>query len=539
MNWFKKILIGICALVVLLGMGIVVLAFQPNLSDSLAQRLYGGEAQETTQTDENGNDTSATEDDSAELPTEASANQTNDSNTESTSQETETGDQESSDTSGNPQENNAGQNAFDGIVVSMEPENIYTQPEEETIQAPSNVSGKFGYTPIQGDEEQIEDSQTQTDVGETGDGLSFDTELYPYYGMLDESLQHLYRQIYANAVALNPTFGPVEEISFQHLKTVFEAVYNDHPELFWLETEYSCKYLKTGQCVEITLQFNETADNLEKAQTAFENAAEGILESARNQSSIYDQEKTVHNALLEHADYNLASLMNQSAYSAMVSGETVCAGYARAFQYLMLQLGIPCYYCTGYAGQNHAWNIIKLEDVYYNVDVTWDDTDPASYDYFNKTDADYVQTHRRTGLSMYLPACGGETYRNLEKGTPQIPGQETTETEETTDNSKSGLHSLADFNLTEEDVLKDMDSYYQECYNYLINTGFGTVEFQCVIPEALWDSLENAYATRAYEKGYVNKALETLGGSSCRFQIDGEELQGGFYLLNHIVNIAK
>mgnify|MGYP006990155591 CR=1 FL=1 len=51
----------------------------------------------------------------------------------------------------------------------------------------------------------------------------------------------------------------------------------------------------------------------------------------------------------------------------------------------MTQLGIPCYYCTGFAGENHAWNIIRLDDEYYNVDVTWDDTTPNTYDYFNKT----------------------------------------------------------------------------------------------------------------------------------------------------------
>ena len=98
--------------------------------------------------------------------------------------------------------------------------------------------------------------------------------------------------------------------------------------------------------------------------------------------------------------------MNQSAYSALVNGRTVCAGYARAFQYLMQRLGIPCYYCTGYAGEDHAWNIIKLGEDYYNVDVTWDDTDTPTYDYFNKSDREFGTSHMRTGLAVYLPACG-------------------------------------------------------------------------------------------------------------------------------------
>ena len=94
-------------------------------------------------------------------------------------------------------------------------------------------------------------------------------------------------------------------------------------------------------------------------------------------------------------------------------------GYSRAFQYLMQQLGIPCYYCTGYSGENHAWNIVYLYGEYYNVDLTWDDTEPTTYDFFNKTDADYADTHVRRGLAQKLPACEGVSYRNLE----ETPGE--------------------------------------------------------------------------------------------------------------------
>ena len=100
--------------------------------------------------------------------------------------------------------------------------------------------------------------------------------------------------------------------------------------------------------------------------------------------------------------------MNQSAYSAVVNHETVCAGYARAFQFLLQQYGIPCYLCVGYAGEPHAWNIVCLDGKYYNVDVTWDDTEEesgVSYDWYNRSDADYATTHLRQGLSVNLPPC--------------------------------------------------------------------------------------------------------------------------------------
>ena len=68
------------------------------------------------------------------------------------------------------------------------------------------------------------------------------------------------------------------------------------------------------------------------------------------------------------------------------------------------------FYCTGYAGTDHAWNIVGLDDGYYNVDVTWDDTEGGQYDYFNKTDEVYADTHVRRELSVNLPKCEGQRY---------------------------------------------------------------------------------------------------------------------------------
>lgn len=42
-------------------------------------------------------------------------------------------------------------------------------------------------------------------------------------------------------------------MSASDVKIAFEAVIGDHPEMFWLETGYSSKYLANGQCVEIDL----------------------------------------------------------------------------------------------------------------------------------------------------------------------------------------------------------------------------------------------------------------------------------------------
>lgn len=404
----------------------------------------------------------------------------------------------------------------------------YIPPEQSQLVIPENVSGRNGYQQIQDEQEQIDEAdaerlRSQLDTGHTGDGLEFDTHYYPYYAMLNEKGQHLYRQIYANGNELYQVFAPVEEVTAGELRNIFSAVYNDHPELFWLETAYSGKYVRSGQCVEIDLQFNRTARNLDSAKALFDENAQQLLSGTQNLMDTYEKEKYVHDALIDKITYNMGAEMNQSAYSALVNGQTVCAGYARAFQYLMQQLGIPCYYCTGFAGESHAWNIILLDDGFYNVDTTWDDTGSGTYDYFNKTDADYADSHIRRDLSVYLPPCNGQAYRNLE---PENRTQE--------DTDGSGLRNLEDTGLTETRVFADMQGYYEDCYDQMVQNGKGRYTFYNVLDsEELFDEWYRSYQRENYRRAYMENAMTEIGASSCEITLETEALQDGRYLIRH------
>lgn len=461
----------------------------------------------------------------------------------------------------------------------------YEPPVNRPLEPPASVSGKTGYEPVQEEAEQIAQDEADqladnAETGDTGSGLTFDREVYPFYAMLEAEMQQLYSQIYANALNLNTVFMPVVPASVEQLKSVFEAVYNDHPELFWLETGYSCKYLRNGGCVEITLKYNETAENLEEAKQSFEAAAQQILAGAGSLGSDNEKERYVHDALMQSVAYEVSAPMNQSAYSALVNGRSVCAGYARAFQYLMQQMGIPCYYCTGYAGEEHAWNIVRIDGTYRNVDVTWDDTDPSTYDYYNKTDREFASTHMRTGLSVYLPACVGDndtagTDGNAVSGSDAtgdgadgegstdagssengsgvgsdlselinpnpikpLEWQSKTSTE-VSDGGKTAeekkQESLAEAGITEDQVLDTLKKYYEDCGKQLKEVGKGDKQFSNVVPQSLWSSVERSYSTGDYWKGYVEGALKDLGVENFVIQMQVQELGGEYYRVYHNV----
>ena len=107
----------------------------------------------------------------------------------------------------------------------------------------------------------------------------------------------------------------------------------------------------------------------------------------------YEKIKTVHDYLIENSNYNIGS---DGPYRTMYKGQSNCNGYALSFLAIMRECGIDCTYETG---DNHAWNAVKLDGEWYNIDVTWDDSGVwdkeggTRYDYFLKSDADFKGHH--------------------------------------------------------------------------------------------------------------------------------------------------
>lgn len=110
-------------------------------------------------------------------------------------------------------------------------------------------------------------------------------------------------------------------------------------------------------------------------------------------------ELSIHDYLVTHIVYEEQENTIYNAYDAMIKGKSVCSGYTEAFKTFMDMLGIENTVLTGTAGdQQHIWNMVKLDNEWYQVDVTWDDSDESDtatvdHAYFNLTDADMALDH--------------------------------------------------------------------------------------------------------------------------------------------------
>lgn len=116
-----------------------------------------------------------------------------------------------------------------------------------------------------------------------------------------------------------------------------------------------------------------------------------------NTKTEYGKIKAIYDYICQHVTYDFANLNNDdydlkyTSYAALVNGTAVCQGYSVLFYRMALEAGLDARIISGYGGDGgsggggpHAWNIVKLKGLYYNIDSTWDaGRDP--YDYFLKS----------------------------------------------------------------------------------------------------------------------------------------------------------
>ncbi len=237
---------------------------------------------------------------------------------------------------------------------------------------------------------------------------------YPYYGMLTRREKDAYGVLCRGLAQKQERIDVSSlKISYTSAQKIWKCVYYDHPELYHTSGECYFWYTSGGTCTCIDPSYYDIS---EEDEQYLKDISAYILEGAGKCSTDREKEEFIHDALAELTRYNAASPFGQSMISAFNGDGTVCAGYSRAFQYLMTACGIPCYYVSGYCDGDHAWNIVKLDDGYYIVDLTWDDCS-SSKAYFNRCDTDMAD-HVKTDLSEDLPECSGSRYRN----TQPMPG---------------------------------------------------------------------------------------------------------------------
>jgi hypothetical protein len=205
---------------------------------------------------------------------------------------------------------------------------------------------------------------------------------------------------------------------------VLERVRYDNPQLLQYSGGYSYSYNSTKMlsispkykqdAATTATMMNEVNETYQKIVTLAKSEKYG---NSSNFTSIPDIQKVkaIHDYLVLNNKY-AKSTHDQDIYGAMSEKSSpVCMSYAMSFLYCCQKMGIECVLVVGYAGEGHAWNLVRLEngdgkdtsDDWYEMDVTWDDPvgTNLSPDYlgtacFNVT-TDFISTYKKRRTRYY------------------------------------------------------------------------------------------------------------------------------------------
>ena len=175
------------------------------------------------------------------------------------------------------------------------------------------------------------------------------------------------------------------------LKTVIDVYTRDYTGHFWFNKRYGYSgYLNSENTEIITKIYMYCYADREEtalAKQKYDSAADKLIAGITSEMPEFERELILHDRLADHIAYEDGDRVHD-AYGALINGKAVCEGYTKAFQYLLQKVGIQSFMATGKGnGDLHAWNIVRIDGKYYNVDLTWDDQkSDIIYTYFNITD---------------------------------------------------------------------------------------------------------------------------------------------------------
>lgn len=160
------------------------------------------------------------------------------------------------------------------------------------------------------------------------------------------------------------------------LMTMVISTLADYPELGCLYSKVSYYYMGNSNGNRITrilIKSPYESSELKEITLDYVNRLKSFINVPLKDSSMSTMEKMlyVHDKIVVQADYiDDGTPYSHIASNILMKGQGVCQSYAGIFNNAMSMLGIDCIYVMS---DSHAWNAVRIDGLWYYVDVTWDD----------------------------------------------------------------------------------------------------------------------------------------------------------------------
>lgn len=232
-----------------------------------------------------------------------------------------------------------------------------------------------------------------------------------YYSILSPADKQIYKALYKGIQNFETNITvPKSSVSLQ---SIFQYIGLDNPHIFYVDFNHYTYYNNLLNTT-ITPIYWYTKQEVSEIDKKIQNVLKKMISGIQG-SSDYEKEKSVHDLLIENVVYDAVAFQNLDKYHSRSNSilgvlffkTAVCEGIAKVTKMLLNLLDIKCIVAIGMAdGESHAWNIVKIDDEPYQLDVTWDinvsTKDNFRYDYFNLSDKEMIIDHTP---NIKYPAC--------------------------------------------------------------------------------------------------------------------------------------
>lgn len=204
---------------------------------------------------------------------------------------------------------------------------------------------------------------------------------------------------------------------------LYDVIFNQICEEYMIETMGMQRYSYTTMPVQqnrfalkVDFEYFQGKYSLDEVKNMKEQTLDKAKEIVRDldlaNKSASDCVYAVNEYLCDNCVYPASepySSESHTPYGALIEKSAVCEGYARASQLIFSLCNMDSYYVVGdTSAGGHAWNLVKVDGQYYQLDVTWNDVDSNPNMYLLVTD-DYMSLSRTWDRQKY-PASSKTPY---------------------------------------------------------------------------------------------------------------------------------
>ena len=250
-----------------------------------------------------------------------------------------------------------------------------------------------------------------------------------YYSRMTPGEKYIYEALYEAIINGRKSAEVEGSVDADMVTEIYFSIVLDNPHLYYLGREISIvRYSGADERTLIEPSYTLSREIIRDFNGRIERGVNDLIGRLKL-DEVSDQEavRRLHDYLASEADYDDTAL-DERKEGRLISAHSVigifskqcavCDGISKTVKLVLNCLNIPCIVVAGQSAfeednGSHAWNIVKIGQIAYHLDMTWDINlsrkGDISYEYFLISDREAARDHE---WKRNVPVCGTRRSRS-------------------------------------------------------------------------------------------------------------------------------